>query len=65
MGYPYVVGENDIPPGVTVCYVKDCRTGEIVRDDLHIDAAENLAEVMNENFAQDEMLEEDMDDDLD
>lgn len=58
MGYPYTVGEHDIPPGVTVCFVKDSRTGQIVRDGMHIDAAENMAEVMNENFAQDEMSEE-------
>ena len=58
MSYPYTVGEHDIPPGVTVCYVKDSRAGQIIRDGMDIDAAENLAEAMNENFAQDEMSEE-------
>lgn len=48
MGYPYVVGEHDIEPGVTVCFVKDIRTDEIVSDCLHIDAAEATAERMNE-----------------
>lgn len=54
MGYPYDIGEHDIPPGVTVCYVKDLRTGQIVRDGLHIDQAESLAESMNEEVVLDD-----------
>ena len=64
MGYPYDIGEHDIPPGVTVCYVKDLRTGEIVRDGLHIDHAESIAEAMNEEEAlrEAEALDDDEDD---
>ena len=51
MRYPYDTGEHDIPPGVTVCYVKDMRTGQIVRDGMHIDHAEALADGMNEDHA--------------
>lgn len=51
MGYPFDVGEHDIPPGVTVCYVKDLRTGEIVRDGLNIDQAESVADGLNEEHA--------------
>jgi hypothetical protein len=47
----FEVGEHDIPPGVTVCYVKDSRTGQIVRDGLDIDRAEAIADGMNEDSA--------------
>lgn len=67
MGYPYDIGEHDIPPGVTVCYVKDCRTGEIVRDGLHIDLAESIAESIAETMNEEEALleAEALDDDED
>ena len=50
-GYPYTVEEHDVPPGVTVCCVKDSRTGQIVRDGLHIDRAEAIAAGVNEDAA--------------
>jgi hypothetical protein len=45
----YTVGEHDVPPGVTVCYVKDSRSGQILHDGLDIDRAEAIAAGMNEN----------------
>lgn len=48
MGYPYTVGEHDTAHGITVCFVKDQRSGAIVHDGLHIDQAEAMADSLNE-----------------
>jgi hypothetical protein len=47
----FEVGEHDVPPGVTVCYVKNARTGQIVRDGLCIDHAEAVASMLNDEAA--------------
>jgi hypothetical protein len=53
MAYPYVVGEHD-RHGVTVCYIKNQRTGEIIRDGLSIDEAEELADILADEADEDE-----------
>jgi hypothetical protein len=54
----FEVGEHDVPPGVTVCYVKNSRTGQIVRDGLDIDQADAIAEGLSEAAAADAARDE-------